>query len=122
MEKTRRVGVLTQRVIELLDLDLPEGKDILLGDSNIGHMTARHPEDFALYGEYIPDILSEPDYVAQNKKDDSIEYVREVEIDQVFVKVAVRVSTKGQLFARSVYRLNSSRVRSFIAKGTLKKY
>ena len=35
MEKTRRVGVLTKRVIELLELELPEGKDILLGDSNI---------------------------------------------------------------------------------------
>ena len=122
MEKTRRVGVLTKRVIELLELELPEGKDILLGDSNIGHMTTRHPEDFALYGESIPDILREPDYVAQNKKDNSIEYVREVEIDHVFVKVAVRVSTKGQLFARSVYRLNPNRVRSFIDKGNLKKY
>ena len=30
MEKTRRVGVLTKRVIELLELELPEGKDILL--------------------------------------------------------------------------------------------
>lgn len=107
-------------MIELLELELPEGKDILLGDSNIGHMTTRHPEDFALYGEYIPDILREPDYVAQNKKDNSIEYVREVEIDHVFVKVAVRVSTKGQLFARSVYRLNPNRVRSFIDKGNLK--
>lgn len=57
MEKTRRVGVLTKRVIELLELELPEGKDILLGDSNIGHMTTRHPEDFALYGEYIPRIM-----------------------------------------------------------------
>ena len=109
-------------MIELLELELPEGKDIFLGDSNIGHMTTRHPEDFALYGEYIPDILREPDYVAQNKKDNSIEYVREVEIDHVFVKVAVRVSTKGQLFARSVYRLNPNRVRSFIDKGNLKKY
>ena len=71
----------------------PEGKDNLLGESNIGHMTTRHPEDFSLYGEYIPDILREPDYVAQNKKDQSIEYVGEVELDHLFVKVAVRVST-----------------------------
>ena len=121
-EKTRRVGILTARVIELLELKLSEGQSILLGDSNIGHMTTRHPEDFALYGEYIPDILAEPDYVAKNKKDGSIEYVKEVEIDDVFVKVAVRVSARGQLFARSVYRLNYNRVRNFIEKGTLKKY
>ena len=121
-EKTRKVGVLTKRVIELLELELQEGQGIFLGDSNIGHMTTRHPEDFALYGEYIPDILQEPDYVAKNKKDDSIEYVKEVEIDDVFVKVAVRVSARGQLFARSVYRLNRNRVQNFITKGTLKKY
>ena len=121
-ERTRKVGVLTQRVIELLELELQEGQGIFLGNSNIGHMTTRHPEDFALYGEYIPDILQEPDYVAKNKKDDSIEYVKEVEIDNVFVKVAVRVSARGQLFARSIYRLNRNRVQNFIAKGTLKKY
>ena len=31
MEKTRRVGVLTKRVIELLELELPEGKEELTG-------------------------------------------------------------------------------------------
>ena len=121
-ERAKLVGKLSQRVIELLGLTLSEGRSILLGESNIAHMVSRHPEDYALYGEYIPLILSMPDYVALNTKDESIEYVKEVQMDDVYVKVAVRVSARGQLFARSVYRLNTNRAKNFIEKGTLKKY
>lgn len=121
-ERAKQVGKLSQHVIELLGLTLSEGRSILLGESNIAHMVSRHPEDYALYGEYIPLILSMPDYVALNTKDESIEYVKEVQMDDVYVKVAVRVSARGQLFARSVYRLNTNRAKNFIEKGTLKKY
>ena len=121
-ERAKQVGKLSQRVIELLGLTLSEGRSILLGESNIAHMVSRHPEDYALYGEYIPLILSMPDYVALNTKDESIEYVKEVQMDDVYVKVAVRVSARGQLFARSVSRLNTNRAKNFIEKGTLKKY
>ena len=121
-ERSKQVGKLSQRVIELLGLTLSEGRSILLGESNIAHMVSRHPEDYALYGEYIPLILSMPDYVALNTKDESIEYIKEVQMDDVYVKVAVRVSARGQLFARSVYRLNTNRAKNFIEKGTLKKY
>lgn len=121
-ERAKQVGKLSQRVIELLGLTLSEGRSILLGESNIAHMVSRHPEDYALYGEYIPLILSMPDYVALNTKDESIEYVKEVQMDDVYIKVAVRVSERGQLFARSVYRLNTNRAKNFIEKGTLKKY
>ena len=121
-ERAKQVGKLSQRVIELLGLTLSEGRSILLGESNIAHMVSRHPEDYALYGEYIPLILSMPDYVALNTKDESIEYVKEVQMDDVYVKVAVRVSARGQLFARSVYRLNTNGAKNFIEKGTLKKY
>ena len=122
LERAKQVGKLSQRVIELLGLTLSEGRSILLGESNIAHMVSRHPEDYALYGEYIPLILSMPDYVALNTKDESIEYVKEVQMDDVYVKVAVRVSARGQLFARSVYRLNTNRAKNFIEKGTSKKY
>jgi len=101
---------------------MKEGQSILLGESNIAHMVSNHPADYALYGEYIPLILSAPDYVALNAKDSSIEYVKEVQVNSIYVKVAVRVSARGQLFARSIYRLNTNRVLNFIEKGTLKRY
>ena len=121
-DHAKQVGVLCQHVIDLLGLTMKEGQSILLGESNIAHMVSNHPADYALYGEYIPLILSAPDYVALNAKDSSIEYVKEVQVNSIYVKVAVRVSARGQLFARSIYRLNTNRVLNFIEKGTLKRH
>ena len=118
---TTEVGKLSARVASLLGLSLPANQPILMGDSNIAHMLKRHPADYAKYGQYIPRILAFPDYVGQNPSDGSIEYVKEFQIDGEYVKVAVRLSGGGTLYARSLYVLKSNRVKNFIAKGTLKK-
>lgn len=116
------VGTLSARVVELLGLSMRAGQAIMLGQSNIAHMKSKHPADYEKFGQYIPQILAAPDYVGENPADGSIEYVKEFVIKGAFVKVAVRVTSNGTLFARSVYRLNTNRVNNFIAKGTLKKY
>ena len=118
---TTEVGKLSARVASLLGLHLQENQPILLGDSNITHMLNRHPADYAKYGQYIPLILASPDYVGQNPKDGSIEYVKDFQINGEYVKVAVRLSGGGALYARSLYVLKPNRVQNFIAKGALKK-
>lgn len=118
---TQEVGKLSERVITLLGSSLQGDQPIYLGPSNIAHMQSRHPVDYAKYGQYIPIILAHPDYVGQNPSDGSIEYVKNFQINGEYVKVAVRLSGGGTLFARSLYVLNSNRVQNFIQKGTLKK-
>lgn len=116
----KRAGEITKEVSDLLGLGLSCPEPILLGDSNIQHMKKRHPNDYEKYGRFIPSILSAPDYVGMNRNDSSIEYVKEFQIDNEWVKVAVRVSASGVYFARSLYVLNPTRVKNFIQKGTLK--
>lgn len=84
-------------------------------------MQSSHPADFAKYGTEIINILAYPDYVGQNPSDGSIEYVKEFLKDGEYVKVAVRLSQADRFYARSLYILNNSRVKNYIAKGTLKK-
>ena len=117
----KQVGKLEERIIKLLGLKMPADLSIYIGESNIQHMKSKHPADYDKYGNNIPEILSTPDYVRENPKDGSIEYVKEYQMDNEFVKVAVRVSGSGKLYARSLYVLNKNRVNSFIEKGTLKK-
>lgn len=117
----KEVGKISDRVVELLEIPLQAGQPILLGDSNISHMKARHPADYEKYGQYIPEILASPDYVGVNPSDSSVEYVKEFQIDNDYVKVAVRLSGGGALYARSLYVLNPNRVHNFIKKGTLKR-
>ena len=121
MVKVQEIGRVSAGVISLLGVSLQIDQPIYLGPSNIAHMQSRHPEDYSKYGQYIPQIIATPDYVGINPADSSIEYVKEFEINGEFVKVAVRLSSSGVLYARSLYVLNPNRVQNFIRKGTLKK-
>ena len=117
----KKIGALSAQIIEVLELDIPAGTPIYIADSNIEHMKTSHPNDFEKYGDELKNIISNPDYVGKNVKDDSIEFTKEYCIDGEYVKVAVRVSTHSIYYARSMYVLNPKRVKNFIAKGTLKK-
>lgn len=118
---TRKLGVISKRVIELLELDIEAGTPIFIGDSNIEHMKLSHLSDYLKYGEDISTIINEADYVGINSNDNSIEYVKEYKIDDEYVKVAVRVSMGNVYYARSIYVLNKNRVINYINKNTLKK-
>ncbi len=117
----KKIGAFSAQIIEVLELDIPAGTPIYIADSNIEHMKTSHPNDFEKYGDELKNIISNPDYVGKNVKDDSIEFTKEYCIDGEYVKVAVRVSTHSIYYARSMYVLNPKRVKNFIAKGTLKK-
>lgn len=82
-------------------------------------MKASHPEEYALYGLRIPDIIAAPTYVGINPKDHSIEYIKEYVLDEIHLKVAVRVPTNDIYFARSIYTVSSHKIQKFIEKGRL---
>ena len=113
------VGKISNQVETALNLNKINNRNIYIGKTNIEHMKNSHPRDFAKYRNEISKILSDPDYVGLNKKDNSIEYVKEYKIDNEYVKVAVRVSRGNRFYARSLYVLNKRRVENFISKGTL---
>lgn len=115
------VGQVNAHVEALLSLTVPDDRNIYISPGNIAHMQSSHPQDFARYGADIELILAAPDYVGQNPKDGSIEYVKEYRVNNDFVKVAVRLSGGSRYYARSLYVLNNNRVKNYIAKGTLKK-
>lgn len=121
MSSIEKVALITEHIESLLKIPIAEDRNIYLGPSNIAHMLRSHPEDYARYGEYIPDILSSPDYVGINPKDGSIEYVKEFTVDSKYVKVAVRISAGDKYYARSIYSLNTNRVNNFIRDNKLKK-
>ena len=119
----KKVGFITETVIDLLQLPFVEDFNIYLGESNIEHMQSSHPQDYQRYGIFLEHILANPDYIGINPSNNSIEYVKEFLQNNEYVKVAVRISaTSNRYYARSLYVLKPSRVKNFIAKGTLKKF
>lgn len=113
------IAYLTDKVIKTLGLSFEESP-IYLGNSNIEHMKRRHPNEYDKYGKYLSEIINSPDYVGINPKDKSIAYIKEFKIDNEYVKVAVRVSSNGYLFARSLYTITNNSVKIYLEKGSLK--
>lgn len=116
-----KIGVLHKEVFSSLKLEQPKDNTVYIGQTNIKHMQEKHPTDFEKYGIHIQEIIETPDYVGLNKKDQSIECVKEFinNSNGEYVKVAVRLSSSGTMFTRTLYILNPQRVANFIAKGTL---
>ena len=104
-----------------MEMDVQMNAPIMLGESNIEHMLAKHEAAYIKYGDRIDEILDKPDYVGRHPSNGSIEYVKEFVVDGEYVKVAVRISNSGCYFARTMYVLDNDRVKRFIEKGTLKR-
>ena len=118
----KQIGKVNKKVIELLGLEYKEEIPIILGDSNIEHMKRQHLEDYQKYGKDIQNIISNPTYVAKNPKQGSIEYIKEYKINSEFVLVAVRISNKGTMFAKTLFTMTERKKNIYLKNGYAKKY
>ena len=117
MNEIKKIGEISAEIINALNLDIPVGTAIYIGDSNIKHMKESHPWAFEKYYNRLPKILSDPDYVGINPKDKSIEIIK---IFSKYIKVAVRISNDGDYYIRSLYDVGKSRIDNSLRNGQLK--
>ncbi len=123
MSKDNIVGQITQNVINTFSVNLAEGQPIFCGESNKNHMKSEHPEDFEKYGDKIEDIIRNPDFIAKHPKKDSIEYIKIYkDHNDDHVLVAVRATGSGTLFARTLFVMDSEKVKKYTLVGALKPY
>lgn len=118
----KQIGKVNKRVIKLLDLDYDEELPIILGDTNIEHMKREHLEDYNKYGKDIEEIIKNPTYVARNPNQGSIEYIKEYKIYNEFILVAVRISNKGTMFAKTLFKMTERKINIYLKNGYAKKY
>jgi len=102
----------------MFSLPVKPGTPIFVGDSNIKHMKDDHAEDFAKYADLLEAILATPDFLAKHPKNDSVEYIKVFEPDHVLV--AVRVSSAGVLYARTLFVMNDEKVKTYKEHGFMK--
>ncbi len=118
----KQIGKVNKKVIQLLNLDYKEELPIILGDTNIAHMKRQHEEDYEKYGKDISNIVNNPTYVAKNPNQGSIEYIKEYKINNEFVLVAVRISNKGTMFAKTLFTMTEKKKNIYLKNGYAKKY
>ncbi len=118
----KQIGKVNKKVIKLLELGYENELPIFLGDTNIEHMKRQHAEDYKKYGNDIAEIINKPTYVAKNPNQGSIEYIKEYKVDNEFILVAVRISSKGTMFAKTLFKMTERKKNIYLSKGYAKKY
>lgn len=120
MSKVDKIGKFSKKIIDLLNLDIPENTEIYIGNQNREHMEKKHSHDHYYYHHLLPNIIENPDYVGIEPKNNSIEYIKEVSIDpNVIIKIAIRVSSNGKYFVRTMYNISDHKIQSALNKGYL---
>lgn len=117
-----KIGELSQDIIDLLNLQ-ENPRNIKFAFDRIPHCE-KHKTDFkdefSYYKsmELIPQIISNPEYVGYNKKNNGIEYIKR--LDDLTL-VAVRLKSSGDLFLRSIYPISDVKLNNGIASNQIKK-
>ena len=115
------VGHISQSVIDILKLKMAPNAPVFIGETNIEHIKNRHPYEYEKYFIEIGTIIGSPDYVGLNPKDSSILFVKLFELHGEYIRVAVKVSSEGRCFAKTMHLLSTCNAERYIEKGTLKK-
>lgn len=115
------IGYISQSVINLLNLELAPGTPVYIGTSNIKHIKNRHPYEYDMYFSEIQNIIACPDYVGRNPKDDSLLFVKQYQVHDEYIRAAVKITSGGKCFARTLHALSTCNTERYIKKGTLKR-
>ena len=67
--------------------------EIIITDAQIAHIKERHPNDYERFAEYIPKILSEPDYIIEANKPNSAVLLKDVIEDGEHFQLVLRLRT-----------------------------
>lgn len=115
------IAHISQKVIDILGLDISPNTPVFIGKTNLEHIKKRHLYE---YEKYLPDlelIINFPDYVGLSPKDNSILFVKLYKIDGEYIRVAVRITSGGKCYAKTLHLLSTCNAERYIQKGTLKK-
>lgn len=115
------IGYISQSVIKTLHLKLKPNTPVFIGKSNMEHIKNRHPYEYDVYYKDIGSIINSPDYVGLNPKDGSILFVKVYQINTTYIRVAVKITSGGKCFAKTLHSLSTCNVERYIEKGTLKR-
>lgn len=123
IEDVKVIGKLTTEIIELLEIEIDEEKNIVIWKDRLKYIE-KHKEDFddeetwKKHVEAVPYIISNPEYVGVHPNGKSIEFIKKIDDHML---IAVRLTKKSALAFRTCYPISERKLQSFVSNGRLKR-
>lgn len=114
-----KIGKLTKDIINILGLNRSEC-DIIMWEDRFKYIH-KHVNDFDKTEDFnkcvsmIPEVISNPEYIAIHPTKNSLEFIKR--IDPLFI-VVVRIKQHGNLAFRTAYPLTEEQLKNYIKSGT----
>ena len=115
------IAFISKAVINILGLNISPNTPVFIGETNIEHIKSRHPYEYEKYFPDIGQIIESPDYVGLSPKDNSMLFVKLYEVNGEYIRVAVKITSSGRCYAKTLHLLSTCNAERYIEKGTLKK-
>ncbi|MFR2011978.1 MAG: PBECR2 nuclease fold domain-containing protein [Christensenellales bacterium] len=128
--KSVSIGIIDSKLITLIkDLNpniaqhMIAGTNIIFWKSRIKHIQKHisdfdSPEQFKQCFENIPSIISNPDFISTNPKDNSISFIKRQSKN---TSVAIRIANDGKASFRTMYPLRDSQLKNYLESGRAQK-
>jgi uncharacterized protein YchJ len=65
--------------------------EVIITEKQIAHIKARHPQDFEQYSKYIPQVLSDPDYILETNMPSSAVMLKKFTLHDVRFQLILRI-------------------------------
>lgn len=71
------VGKINKSIYKCITEDIST-EDVIITEERIRHIKDRHPNDYERFYKYIPDIISNPDYIIEANKPNTAVILKEM--------------------------------------------
>lgn len=68
-------------------------EDVVLRAERIGHIQDHHPDDYERYGQYIREMIEEPDYIIETARPKTAFVLKSFEVDEQQFRLILRLHT-----------------------------
>lgn len=88
------IGKLDKNIYKCVTKDI-QTDDVIITDERIAHIKERHPNDYERYVSYIPQIISNPDYIIEANKANTAVILKEIKEDNEKFKLILRLKVEN---------------------------
>ena len=88
------VGKIDQEIYQCITNDIVTD-EVVITDERIEHIKERHPNDYERFCSYIPEMISNPDYIIEANKPNTGVILKEIEEHGEKFKLVLRIKVQG---------------------------
>lgn len=89
-ETVRTVGRIDRKIFRAVTDEILTD-EVVMTDERIDHIKERHPNDYERFFGYIPEIVSDPDYIIEANKENTAVILKEIEENNEKFKLILRL-------------------------------